>query len=711
MVALILCLYLVYGTTGISGSDATPTGADGIKYVTTGSSVNHTTNILFDFWTNETNTSFKSWRAIVTEISNLTFWTDITGTWTATSYNETAVTANTTYGFAYASYLAATEGEVQWNVKVGNISGYSEWLFSANKTYTYDFVEVRNIVLSPNGTGAENVFTSSTPTVNITVTGTESEFYCCLVMNNTQRGGCKYATNNTLTTFSGSESDWGLINGKSYSTYANCTKVGSGILTQTTAITYKFTDTAPTVVVVNPADDYWSNSQSVAVNITPTDLLIVNCSLYVNESGTGAMTLNQTIHKMTSGKSTNFSSLELVDSATGYSWGYVCTNEGNLATSENFTVYVDTLYPAKVSCVSPRNNTRSTDYRPTLTWVNGSADTGFDRYTIFFMNGSASKIFSYNISSEATHSFEITDSLTGDMQWYWNISVTDKAGNVNTSDNCTQPVWYYPDSVGHTLLAGYNFFGIVRNTDTDKVSASGLCHEPSVTPTSVSKWNFTSNGWATHVCGSSTRNFTMSKGDAVVFNMPSAGVWEANRVWDLDNSTTVLTNITNASGVNWNLIGILADTSMTDIDNGNRNITTLKPFDVANDTATTGVWAEEPYTLARRYIAYNSLLVYNGTLLISSGNYSINWNKGIFVLKGGQPVDANWSGQNLTFDYAINEIHMTNWMSYPNHSQVNLPFKTNWTLNGAATVFDGDALWVNLNDTMQTQLQLDRSLW
>lgn len=708
ILSLIVCAYFVFSTTGISGTGAYPTGDDGIRYVTTGTSVNHTANILFDFWTNETNLSFTGWRARVVEISNLTFWTDITGTWTATSYNETAITANTTYGFAYASYTEETEGAMHWNVKVGNESGYSEWLFSTNKSYTVDFVKVRNIELSPSdGT----VFVSSTPTVNITVTGTESSFYCCLVMNNTQHG-CKYALNNTLTTFSGAESDWGLITGKSYSTYVNCTKVTSNIINQTVAITYKYSSVAPTVTVVNPADLYWSNSETVAVNITPTDLLIVNCSLYVNESGIGVTVLNQTVHKMTSGKSTNFTSLTLLDSATGYSWGYVCTNEANQKASATYTVYVDTLAPAKVSCVSPRNNTRGTDYKPTLTWVNGSADTGFNRYTIYFMNGSASYIYSYNVTSEATHSFEITDNLVGDMQWYWNISVTDNAGNTNTSDNCTQPRWYYPDSVGHTLLTGYNFFSIVRNTDVNKVSASELCNEPSVTPTSVSKWNASINGWGTFVCGTATNNFTMSKADVVVFNMPSAGVWETRRVWDLDNSTTVYTNITNASGVNWNLIGITLDTTFTAIDRGNRNLTNQKVYtNVANETSSNTIWGATPYTLARKYVS--NLRVYNLTnIKLDATNYTLDAANGVFTLLTCNPASpTNFSGQNFTFDYDIRSIDLITWMSYPNHTQTNVPFKTNWTLNGATNIYDGDAVWIALNDTHDTTVKLDRSLW
>jgi len=192
---------------------------------------------------------------------------------------------------------------------------------------------------------------------------------------------------------------------------------------------------------------------------------------------------------------------------------------------------------------------------------------------------------------------------------------------------------YYPDSVGYQLYSGYNFYSEVREV----YSASGTCNEPSTTPTSVSKWNLTDNSWVTHVCGTSTNNFTLLRNNPIVINMPSDAVWERGRVWAV-NTTINYLNITNVSGVSWNLVGVFNDTTLQGIEDGNR----------------------KHHTVLENY---------------TNSNYTIPW------------------------------------ISYMNHTQKYVTFKNNWTYNGATQLFDGDAVWLNLNGSIQGTMFLNRSLW
>ncbi|MCK9370463.1 hypothetical protein M0R04_11185 [Candidatus Dojkabacteria bacterium] len=707
LIVVLLCAYLVFGTTGISGADATPTGADGIQYVTNDSVINHTAALTFSYWTNETNLSFTNWRASVDDIENLTFWTDIDGTWKSFGVNRTAVTLNATYGFNVTNIPISYEGTVLWNIQVWNISNLkSEWVFSTNKSYTLDYVQIRNKAVSPvSGT----VFTTSTPEINLTVLGTESVYYCCLYMENVSKVCRSDVLNNTLTSFISTE----ITTAGSYESFFNCTKSGSGISNRTTNFTIKYVSAAPTVTVnvpVNPVN-YWSSSNTVVINLSSNGTLITNCSIYGNFAG--AWVLNQTKTGMTSGLVYNFS-IMVADNHTGYLWGYRCKNEASQVASANYTLFVDTLYPVNANCSLPINLTRGTDYTPTLSWTT-VGDTGFDRYTLFLMNDSTGYQYSYNITdSNATSSFAITTDLNADMQWYWNISVTDKAGNTNISGNCfSKGLFYYPDSVGHTLLAGYNFFSIVRNTDDQKLTnVTGICSEPSVTPTSISKWNFTKNGWATHVCGTSTNKFNLTRGEAIVINMPSAGVWETGRVWDMTNTTMPNMNITNVSGVVWSLVGVMNDSTLLSIDHANMDLMNyglMSALNPANVTTENTLLQNVTYWI---HSNMSTLIVYNASpiAVVPADDYTINLVSGRFEM-GTPTTAANFTGLNLTFDYTFYDGRVINWISYPNHSQVNVPFKSNWTLNGAVNVFNGDAIWVALNSTIQTTLTINRTLW
>jgi len=605
LLVLLSCLVLAGGY--MTGSNHSPVGT---VYVSSTSTVNHTAVLsLVD-----------STLLNLGNFSNVTFWHDIGGTWVNNQTNHSALDGEV--GFAVTGFKPADDGVVHWNLLAGFINGSTEWVFSSNKSYDLDFFAVNGYSLEPS---VDSFVSSSTPTINVTFQATDSPLTCCLFVNDVQEQCIADIANNTKATFGGASSGWSLSEG-SNDVFFNCTKVTSGIYNVSETIVVKYDATAPAVTVNAPSDNYVEPSQSLVINLTTVDKFNVNCSIWHNIN-------DATWHKnvtlgMTNATDNVTTISNLGNDFNGATWGYRCLDEQNNLAAANFTVYVDnTTVTEQPSCVSPVNNTRSTDYSPTLTWT-AVVDTSFASYKIHLLNSSLAEVYTYTITDNSTVSLEITDDLSADQQWYWNISVFDIAGNSNVSDNCTSPFWYYPDSVGHTLLSGYNFFSIVRNTDSVSVSASQLCSEPSVTPVSVSKYN-SSQAWETHVCGTSSGNFTLNELEPVVINMPSAGTWETGRSWDLVNSTMPMFNI--SSG--WNLVGIPFDATFSEIDAGN----------------------------------------------------------------------VNHSVQGYTSDKLA-----IRWMSYPDHTQTYVPFRANWSFNANVNLFNGDALWLFLNDTT---MFLNRTTW
>ncbi len=696
LLALILSAVAVWSyTTG----EVSPVG---IAYRTTDGNVNHSVRVFTEFDDNNTH--------------NFTFYTDINGSWQINQTNSSA-TGNQSISFVVTNFDTAWDGTVQWNIKVTNSTNNFTWLFSSNQSYFLDVFAVRSFASEP---ANDTYTTTDQPAFNMSFNATDSPLSCTLYMSNLsgpttfiERETKSDVVNNTVKAYGGAAGGWTIATEGVHRYYFNCTKVGSGISFNSDNATINYDATAPTITVTQPSSlsSFWSPDVLVNITVNTVDIFLSTCELYHNFNG--SWLLNQTDITLSNDTGTNFSLINAGENSTGHTWGYVCNDTAGNRAVTNFTLFVDNTTVGAIDCVSPAKGTRSTDYRPTLGWTT-TADTGFNRYELDVYHMNYSRFLTYNVTDNSTSTFEITDNLTTDTSYFWNISVVENNGFTNIGTNCTGGFNYTTDSVGHQLLEGYNFYSVVRNTVASQLGASGLCSEISTTPTSISRFN-SSHAWESHVCGSASSNFSLNRDDAVVINMPSDGVWNVGRVWSV-NTTVNHVNISNNSGTGWNLIGVNADRMLTQIDRANVNLSAsgaaVATFDAPNETSTTTVTVNYNLTQSRlsAMAAVYNISVAGLPSLVPAGDYSVDLGNGIFTF-GTNTTATNYSGSNLTFDYSYFDVGLILFMSYPNQTLSYVPFKYNWSYNGAVNVFDGVALWLNINDTIVTSVQYNRSLW
>jgi hypothetical protein len=196
--------------------------------------------------------------------------------------------------------------------------------------------------------------------------------------------------------------------------------------------------------------------------------------------------------------------------------------------------------------------------------------------------------------------------------------------------------------------------------------------------------------------------------------MGSDGIWEEGRVWST-NTSTILLNLTNSSGVAWNLIGVDKDTTLLGINQGmanhssaDYNYTTM--YLVANFTSPNSVTRNITLQLPRNHLVLVEVYNHSPVALIPPADYVMDFDTGIFEL-GTNSTGVNSSGNNLTFSYNFFDVTPVKYQSYPNHTQTYVPYRSNWTFNKATSLFNGDANWMWLNSSIQETMVLNRALW
>ncbi len=131
--------------------------------------------------------------------------------------------------------------------------------------------------------------------------------------------------------------------------------------------------------------------------------------------------------------------VSLVDGV--YNWFYsFFDNLGNMGTSSNSTVTVDTVYPIPVfNSHTPANDSGSnvaitisvniTELNPsnvTLIWQNGTTNILTSTYTLGNFSNISNGIWQINLTNQT--------SLFAGQSYYYNITITDLAGNSNTTE-------------------------------------------------------------------------------------------------------------------------------------------------------------------------------------------------------------------------------------------------------------------------------------
>lgn len=451
-----------------------------------------------------------------------------TGIWTNAGSNMSFGT-NATFRLDYTVPTVPTIATPTNGSVLGSVNPFVEWKTSGDVSFR------RYKVQFSNGTDFEavDILKEKIITVNTTNTSTFPEsldgnrLYYLRVLAEDEAGNTNFeSVNTTIVTSSPSIS---IIN------YSNGTYLSENMPNFSIIVTHQFVDRC----------QLWTTNQS---NDTSVDL-----SFATNQS---KWTLNYTIIRA------NGSIVFNANMSDGiYRFGFVCNNTGGNTSgfTVNRTLILDNVVPDPFGCISPINNSKRIDHTPMFVW-NTSTDTYFGNYTTYVDNNSdfSSPEFIGNQTAEATKTnfSNITVDLRrfnqSDRTWYFNVTATDKAGNVRTNSNCT-PWAYRTDITNSYLKSGWNLVAIMQSGN---INASDLAEGVGVSWNTVTRFN-SSKQFLNYNNGSTTNNgMVFKKGDVVFINVNADTYWE-NQTWD----TTVnyndgnLFNLTNTSN-GWNVFGM-----------------------------------------------------------------------------------------------------------------------------------------------------------
>ena len=212
---------------------------------------------------------------------------------------------------------------------------------------------------------------------------------------------------------------------------------------------------APVVRLNAPANNTIYPNATVFFNFTAFEPNARNCTLYANFSSVFDANVSNT--SIVSGANTL---LEVNVSEGTYIWNVRCYDflDRDSFNSTNFTIRVDSLAPAEFNLSMPANGTESRNLTPELNWTEASDDNFFN-YTILMDNNKdfASLDFVYKTTwLSSNSSFNVTNDLTVDTEWYWKVSAYDA---LQKSTNSSGYFVYITDQVSPrvNLLSPANF--------------------------------------------------------------------------------------------------------------------------------------------------------------------------------------------------------------------------------------------------------------
>lgn len=185
---------------------------------------------------------------------------------------------------------------------------------------------------------------------------------------------------------------------------------------------------APSINPLSPIDQYFGNLSSQRINFTytPVDLDLQACSLWINTTGTFA--LNQTNTTVVSGQQNSFF-LNLSNTNDGaYSWAIRCNDTlAHYSITGNQTFYLDRVKPNVT--VSEPNGTYSSLTNIPISLTTTDASPVQCSWNVTFAATGNTVIG----NSELTSCTSTTFTLDTESSYFFWMSVTDSAGNVNTT--------------------------------------------------------------------------------------------------------------------------------------------------------------------------------------------------------------------------------------------------------------------------------------
>ncbi len=246
--------------------------------------------------------------------------------------------------------------------------------------------------------------------------------------------------------------------------------------------TIKIDATDPTISV--ETENLTTSDTTPAIYATITEANLENLSTYTNFSGTWA--INQTNSSvrgnLASGVRANyFNNTAIADGV--YIYGFVITDlSGRIGSSDNFSLIIDTVAPV-ISDITNVSVIGKCDQRNITFTVNELVN-----YTFYYDTDTevADGTIVSSSTKSLTHGAVLDFNANAEIINYFNISVTDAAGNTNTSGEIVgQTAYSTPASVcsGWSQYAVYD--GLINLSDIENQTGADL----------VYFWNATNQEW------------------------------------------------------------------------------------------------------------------------------------------------------------------------------------------------------------------------
>ena len=556
--------------------------------------------------------------------TNATLWTNVSGTWAATTLNTTAGALGSTvnYHFHPSEALTISNGvNFLWNVYgCMNLSTslVCDWAGSNRTMYVEDSPTV-NLIRPTDGA----VLNNNTVEITYNVTGDGDDYNCYLYSNESSSTmSTLEGTNNNVPNSTNKGTQMVLVEG-TYVYNIKCEEEGnSNIYSYATSnYTIYVASSAPSISINSPADNIYRNTANIVANITVTGQHLDVCSLYIN----GTLNVTNT-SAITSGTAFTMTAASLADQH--YAWNVSCKTTSSLKTyTDERTIMIDTSYPAFSGLMNGSFSDNCTAFRLIVNAsedVNVSVKYGFTSYDRTYAN--------YNTSFGSIEGVPVNFGTKYDTAIYANITICDRAGNCNLSDypekTLTSPVpicsgwsiWSVPDN-------NRNFSQIYSDANLDYLYY----------------WNATAQGWIYYSSASTTTaQVGLEIGDAIHTYSSDSTTWFRN------NSGTLAYKVNVSEGHNYLPLydsykfGNLSEVQFKNISSGNiinNNQFNITYFSSYNNTAQSWVshiagWSLMNETLLGRWTTVTGM---DTIWIYSDYNISVN------ITSSDGYVYGNWS--------------------------------------------------------------------
>lgn len=445
-------------------------------------------------------------------VSNVSLWTNITGTWQVNSTNTSFVAlAAEGQGFFDVQFLGIinlTDGEdLLWGIeiKTNATDNIHNSTFTENRTV---YVEFPPTVSTNYPVDSQNI---SDSVFNVTVVPSSVwidnnlNFTCDVFTNNTNNdlvllGRFDIPNGSSINnSVGGSENVSRVI-------AAKCWEVqDDNVFAWASNISVTLDRTAPTVSVSQNFSNDAASTSNVEINYTITDADPYVLHVFVNTTGNN-WELNQTTKELSNGQNVKNAIGPLPDGDYVVG-GWISDFSGHNATIDNYTFTVDTVAPLvkNVANLSGMNALLTVQ----INWTTDEEANGSVSWGTTQAQHTNNTV---ETDSQVTgHAVNIT--LVEGQTYYYNITSCDLAGNCNASNQ------EFQIDTASAIYAGWNAFGIFNTISMGQIyNDSGADY--------VYWWNNTGQSWVSHIGGSgSNANLDINGGDVVWLFKSFDGTW------------------------------------------------------------------------------------------------------------------------------------------------------------------------------------------